>query len=327
MASTTDPAALLSLLSALQSQVATLSAATAALTPTTPAKPAAAPAKRAQKAKKEAAPAPAAAADAAEKREVPVALRSNVERINAVLSDMKKDGWPAFTDAVGKPYPGSKRSEEAGGAWVREDNGKLPNYPLAMVYASFLRCRDDPAEMAKARAYREKVAKMQAEKRSAGSASVASSEGGAAPAPAEKPVSKRGAAQKERWAKMSEEERTAEKAKLKERLAAGKAKKAGAAASGAAAPATSAAPAPAAAEAEAEEEDAFADAPDAEEDDKTFVRWTHDGERYYKNALGHVLSNDTEWVGIWDGTVIQDSEPPAYLDGGDVKIVEDDENA
>jgi hypothetical protein len=320
MASTTDPAALLSLLSALQSQVATLSAAVAAA----PAKSAAAPAKRAQKAKKEAAPVPAAAADAAapsaEKREVPAALRGNVERINAVLSDMKKDGWPAFTDAVGKPYPGSKRSEEAGGAWVREDNGKLPNYPLAMVYASFLRCRDDPAEMAKARAYREKVAKMQAEKRSAGSASVSSSEAGGAAA--EKPVSKRGAAQKERWAKMSEEERAAEKAKLKDRLAAGKAKKAGGAVAEAK-PATSAA---AAAEA-VEEEDAFADAPAAEEDDETFVRWTHDGERYYKNALNHVLSNDTEWVGIWDGTVIQDAEPPAYLDGGDVKIVEDEEDA
>jgi hypothetical protein len=259
---------------------------------------------------------------------VPVALRGNVERINAVLSDMKKDGWPAFTDAVGKPYPGSKRSEEAEGAWVREDNGKLPNYPLAMVYASFLRCRDDPAEMAKARAYREKVAKMQAEKRSAGSASVSSSEG-AGGAAAEKPTSKRGAAQKERWAKMSEEERAAEKAKLKERLAAGKAKKATSAAGAAAAASgagAAAAPAPAAAAAEAEEEDAFADAPTAEEDDKTFVRWTHDGERYYKNALGHVLSNDTEWVGIWDGSVIQDAEPPAYLDGGDVKIVEDEED-
>jgi hypothetical protein len=38
-----------------------------------------------------------------------------------------------------------------------------------------------------------------------------------------------------------------------------------------------------------------------------------------------VLSADTEWVGVWNGSEIADAEPPAYLDGGDVKIVEDDE--
>jgi hypothetical protein len=313
MALPTDPAALLSLLSALQSQVATLSAAVA----TSPAKPA-----LKKRAKKEAAP-PAADASA-EKREVPVALRSNVERINAILSDMKKEGWSAFTNAVGKPYPGSKRSEE--GAWVREDNGKPADYPFAMIYASYLRCRDDPAEMAKARAYREKVDKQQAEKRSAGSASVGSSAGGGAAAAAEKPASKRGAAQKERWAKMSPEEAAAEKAKLKERLAKGKAKKAAGEAAEKPAPRNSP-PKPVESE---DEDDGFADAEEAAPAafaDRTFIRWTFDGERYYKNALNHVLSNDTEWVGVWDGSAIQDAEPPAYLDGGDVQIVEDEDGA
>jgi hypothetical protein len=323
MALPTDPAALLSLLSALQSQVATLSAAVA----TSPAKPApAAPAGGKKRAKKEAAPAaaPDAASAPAEKREVPTALRGNNERIHAALRDMLENGWPAFSNAVGKPYPGSKRSDA--GAWVREDNGKLPDYPLAMIYASYLRNRDDPAALEKARAYREKVDKQQAEKRSAGSASVSSGGGGGgAAAPAAAAPSKRGAAQKERWAKMSEEERAAASAALKARLAAGKAKKAG----GEGAAAAEAAPKPKPAESE-DEDDGFSDAEEegaasASPADQTFVRWTFDGERYYKNALNHVLSNDTEWVGIWDGTAIQDAEPPAYLDGPGVQIVEDED--
>ena len=37
--------------------------------------------------------------------------------------------------------------------------------------------------------------------------------------------------------------------------------------------------------------------------------WSHDGEEYYKNERGDVLSTDGEWVGRWTGSAIDTSAP------------------
>lgn len=37
--------------------------------------------------------------------------------------------------------------------------------------------------------------------------------------------------------------------------------------------------------------------------------WTHDGEEYYKNERGDVVSRDGPWVGRWNGKIIDESVP------------------
>jgi len=53
-----------------------------------------------------------------------------------------------------------------------------------------------------------------------------------------------------------------------------------------------------------------------------FRPWTYDGEDYYKNKRGDVITTDYEWVGRYNGAVIDESIPePADLGDGEVELV------
>lgn len=55
-------------------------------------------------------------------------------------------------------------------------------------------------------------------------------------------------------------------------------------------------------------------APTAKKVDLSFYSWTHDGKEYYTNDRGDVATTDFEWVGRFNGTIIDESVPePADL--------------
>jgi hypothetical protein len=59
---------------------------------------------------------------------------------------------------------------------------------------------------------------------------------------------------------------------------------------------------------------AGAPAPTAKKLDLSFYSWTHDGKEYYTNDRGDVATTDFEWVGRFNGTIIDESVPePADL--------------
>jgi len=61
-------------------------------------------------------------------------------------------------------------------------------------------------------------------------------------------------------------------------------------------------------------------APEPKKFDLRFYSWTHDGEDYYTNERGDVVTTDFEWVGRFDGTKIDESAPePADLAEAEMK--------
>jgi hypothetical protein len=204
----------------LVSKLLTASAGAAFAAP--PSKPSAAPPASSKKAKKGERKRDQPAKDPdAPKKELPEGVKAWNAFVTQTIEDMAQKGWEAFTDLSGKAWAASKATED--GTHVFSDTGDKPSrIKGGLVYASLLRARDDPEAAARAKARRETRDAQIAAKSASGSESGSASGDGA-----EKPVSKRALAAKERWAAMSEEERAERKAKM----AAGRAaKKAGGAA-------------------------------------------------------------------------------------------------
>jgi hypothetical protein len=181
---------------------------------------AAAPAAAAKKAKKGERKRDLPAKDPdAPKKELPEGVKAWNAFVTQTIEDMAQKGWEAFTDLSGKAWAGSKAAED--GTHVFSDTGDKPSRVKGgLVYASLLRARDDPEAAARAKARRETRDAQIASKSASGSESGSATGDGAV---AEKPVSKRAQAAKERWAAMSEEERAERKAKMAAGRAAAKA--------------------------------------------------------------------------------------------------------
>ena len=63
------------------------------------------------------------------------------------------------------------------------------------------------------------------------------------------------------------------------------------------------------AESAADEQPAPAPAPAALVLDLKFRSWTHNGQDYYKNERGDVISTEMEWVGLWNGKALNETAP------------------
>jgi len=235
------------------------------------------------------------------------------------IEDMKASGWPEWTDADGVLWPASRLdtvTDKKGNSTETYvfDGGDHDGKPVSralggMKRASFLKAQTDPAAAEKAKAYRAKLA----EKRAASSTGSAEKKEPVADdeAVAEKPKRK---PQSEETKKAAAEKRAATKAKK--------------AAEAAEAPA----PAPAVADAEIEDLEPEVSAPEPEvaapltivapvvkkikiapkpkkEIDLFLDPWQHNGEEYYKNERGDVLTTDGVWVGHWNGKVLDESAP------------------
>jgi hypothetical protein len=249
------------------------------------------------------------------------------------VAQMKAEGWPAWTDLKGVQWPASRRSAvkdksgaereahvydgnpvaTAEGATAIVTDGKEPSQALGgMVRASFLKAQSDPEAEAKARKYHAKLA----EKRSA--SSMGSAEKGEPVADAEDaPVAP---APKKRGPKpMTAEQKAEAKAKREAKKAAAVTAEPEAEAEEfsdvpeAAPAAAPAKPAPAPVQ-KKKISIAGAPAPAPKAVDLSFFSWTHDGEDYFTNDRGDVVSTEFEWVGRFDGTKIDGSAPePADL--------------
>jgi hypothetical protein len=234
------------------------------------------------------------------------------------VEEMKTSGWPEWTDADGVLWPASRldtvtdkkgNSTEAYVFDGGDHDGKPPSRALGgMKRASFLKNQNSPEGVEKAKAYRAKLA----EKRAASSTGSAEKKEPVADDEevAEKPKRK---PQSEETKKAAAEKRAATKAKK--------------AAEAAEAPAV----APVA-DAEIEDLEPEVSAPEPEvaapltivapvvkkakiapkpkkEIDLFLDPWTHEGEEYYKNERGDVMNLDGDWVGHWNGKVLDESAP------------------
>jgi len=236
--------------------------------------------------------------------------------MSQTVSEMKQSGWTSWTDAKGTIWPASRSDmvKDKSGAESEqyvydggEHDGKQPSPALGgMARASYLKQQSEPEHAAKAAAYQAKLA----EKRST-SGSVTSGAAEAEPvADSEPPAKKKGGRPK-----MTDEQKAAAKAKKE-------AKKAAEAAPPKAEPEE--------AEAEAEFEDAEAEAeattplpapvaPPApvaapkkavqlkKKLNLNFRLWKHNGETYYKNDRGDLLTAEHSWMGRFNGTTIDES--------------------
>jgi len=223
------------------------------------------------------------------------------------VAEMKQSGWEGWTDGKGLLWPASRSAmvKDKSGAETEQyvydggdNDGKVPTPAIGgMARASYLKQQSDPAARAKAAAWQVKLA----EKRSN------SSTGSAAAEEPEADAGSSAAPKKGGRPKMTDDQKAA--AKLKR-----EAKKVEAPA------------APKAEEAE-EFEDAEATTPvpaapvvaPAAPVKKTvalkkkvnlnFRRWKYDGETYYKNDRGDVLTYEHSWMGHFNGTNIDESAP------------------
>ena len=306
----------------LQKSVATLQTALAALESGQSALPSSA--KKGKKSKKASAKGEAEVAEGAAEpsaKKEPTAWNILVAE---TVTQMKAEGWPAWTDLKGVAWPASRRGTvkdksgaeretfvfdgNAEGEGAVATDGKEVSPALGgMVRASFLKAQSDPEAAAKARKYHAKLA----EKRSTGSAEkeapVADGE--------EAPAAKKGSGRP----KMTEEQKAAAKVKRDAKKAA---------------EAKPEAKAEAEAEAEFEEPAAaeppkpvqkkkivIAGAPQKKVVDLSFYAWEHKGVDYFTNDRGDVVSTEFEWVGLFDGTTIDTSAPEA-ADLGSAKMRE-----
>ena len=238
------------------------------------------------------------------------------------VADMKQNGWPSWTDLKGVVWPASRPGTAAdkGGVGSHvydggDHDGKAASPALGgMVRASCLKSQSDPIHAAKAHKYHETLA----EKRSA-PASAAASVGEAAPA--EEPVADE--PKKAGRPKMTEEQKAAAKVKRE-------AKKATEAVPP---PPTTPAP-PRVTEGVAALAAALATTPPPKgakaplvprkpvekKTDLRFFIWEHEGEKYLSNDRADVLTEDGEWVGRFDGKVIDESvTEPTDLEGVEMR--------
>jgi len=214
------------------------------------------------------------------------------------VADMRANGWESWTDVSGNVFAGSKPATIDGRAThVFTDTGKEPAYPIGLKRASFLKTKDSPEELAKTKARADKRAETVAAKKGTKVEAVADG----APA-AEKPKRV-----------LSQEQKDAMQAGRKKAAAAKKGE--------AAAPVEEVAPA--APVEEAKEPVVAKPAPakkvvvakKAKVYDLSFNSWTFNGEDYIQNERGDTLTMEGDWVGRFNGKVIDEKvERPTDID-------------
>lgn len=236
--------------------------------------------------------------------------------IAETVAHMRANGWPSWTDADGHVWPASVRGtvkDKAGAeheAWVFPDSGKeVTQANGGMKRASFLKAQSDPAHAAKAAKYRAELA----EKRSSdgGSHGSAEKEGPVADAP--EAGKKKGGRPK-----MTEEEKAAAKAKRDAEKSGGGGGGGPVSTAGLLNPRTAAV----VASIEAQVSSAIAGGggtaakslkpkisppPVPKKLDLSFYPIKHEGNSYYTNDRGDLVSEDWEWVGHFDGKTIDES--------------------
>jgi len=223
------------------------------------------------------------------------AWKADVEQ---TVADMRANGWESWTDVSGNVFAGSKPATIDGRAThVFTDTGKEPAYPIGLKRASFLKTKDSPEELAKTKARADKRAETVAAKKGTKVEAVADG----APA-AEKPKRV-----------LSQEQKDAMQAGRKKAAAAKKGE--------AAAPVEEVAPA--APVEEAKEPVVAKPAPakkvvvakKAKVYDLSFNSWTFNGEDYIQNERGDTLTMEGDWVGRFNGKVIDEKvERPTDID-------------
>jgi hypothetical protein len=218
--------------------------------------------------------------------------------VEQTVADMRANGWESWTDVSGNVFAGSKPATIDGRAThVFADTGKEPAYPIGLKRASFLKTKDSPEELAKTKARADKRAETVAAKKGTKVEAV----GDGAPA-AEKPK------------RVLTEEHKA-------KMQAGR-KKTAAAKKGEAAPAAPAETAEAAPVEEAKEPvvakpaaKKVVVAKKAKVYDLSFNSWTFNGEDYIQNERGDTLTMEGDWVGRFNGKVIDETvERPTDID-------------
>lgn len=218
--------------------------------------------------------------------------------VEQTVADMRANGWESWTDVSGNVFAGSKPATIDGRAThVFTDTGKEPAYPIGLKRASFLKTKDSPEELAKTKARADKRAETVAAKKGTKVEAVADG----APA-AEKPKRV-----------LSQEQKDAMQAGRKKAAAAKKGE--------AAAPVEEVAPA--APVEEAKEPVVAKPAPakkvvvakKAKVYDLSFNSWTFNGEDYIQNERGDTLTMEGDWVGRFNGKVIDETvERPTDID-------------
>jgi len=235
--------------------------------------------------------------------------------VEQTVADMRANGWESWTDVSGNVFAGSKPATIDGRAThVFADTGKEPAYPIGLKRASFLKTKDSPEELAKTKARADKRAETVAAKKGTKVEAVADG----APA-AEKPKRvlsqeqkdamqagrKKAAAAKKGEAAPAAPAAPAETAEAKEARVAGNAEAAAVAGGGSAAEPVVAKPAA----------KKVVVAKKAKVYDLSFNGWTFNGEDYITNERGDVLTMEGDWVGRFNGKVIDATvERPKDID-------------
>lgn len=261
----------------LANKIAELEARVAQLEAQAPAK------KRASKASKEG-------------KEAKVPSKGNLDWIATVkgtVIDMGSNGWEGWTDASGNVFAGSKPAVIDGrNTHVFIDTGKEANYAKGgLARASYLKAKDSPEEQEKLRARAAKRAEVVAKKAS-------------------------GVVEEKPKRVMTDEQ----KAKMKAGREAAKATKA--APTPVVTPKPVAAPVVAApvvaapvAAPKAKKVKIVAKAPEPKVYDLSFNGWTFNGEDYITNERCDVLTMEGDWVGRYNGKIIDESvERPTDID-------------
>jgi hypothetical protein len=200
-------------------------------------------------------------------------------KVKETVADMVANGWESWTDASGNVFAASRPATIDGReTHVFVDTGKEPNYAKGgLARASYLKTKDSPEEQAKTRARAAKRAEVVAAK-----------------ATGEAPIKPKRVLTEEQKAKMQ---------------AGRKAKKD-------AAPAAE--PAEVVAEVEAPKPKKVKIAtkkPAPKVYDLSFNGWAFNGEDYITNERGDVLTLEGDWMGRFNGKIIDDSvERPTDID-------------
>jgi hypothetical protein len=236
------------------------------------------------------------------------AWKATVEK---TVADMRANGWESWTDVSGNVFAGSKPATIDGRAThVFTDSGKEPAYPIGLKRASYLKTKDSPEELAKTKARADKRA-----------ATVAAKKGSVGKAETDEPVADEPKAEKPKRV-ISDEQ----KAKMKAgREAKAAEKKAAKEAKPEAKPEVKPEAKPEVAEVAEAKPEAKPEVAEvkraktvikkAKVYDLTFNGWTFNGEDYISNERGDVLTMEGDWVGRFDGKVINETvERPTDID-------------
>jgi hypothetical protein len=214
-----------------------------------------------------------------------------IATVKQTVIDMGANGWEGWTDASGNVFAGSKPAVIDGrNTHVFIDTGKEANYAKGgLARASYLKAKDSPEEQEKLRARAAKRAEVVAKKAS-------------------------GVVEEKPKRVMTDEH----KAKMKAGREAAKAAKAAPAVSTpVVTPKPVAAPVVAApvAAPKAKKVKIAAKAPEPKVYDLSFNGWTFNGEDYITNERGDVLTLEGDWVGRYNGKIIDEAvERPTDID-------------